>query len=436
MAAGSRAAPGPVTATATRSPDTAFLGRFRAGSWGRGLLAVSGQAVDEGASDRILRRIGLSIGLAGVIAAVMELPEIAAQSRSVPLHWSVIAVILAFGLFPVLALVSLGSSRQVIQRVSGAAAISFFAAMVVLMIVYAAPEEHSSSVWVYRVLALGVLAAALAWPTGLAIAYLVLGSALAALANMFVLPDVSAFTTAGDFARTAGLCALFLWCLVYARAAAARVDHESQVASSRAAAVAGAAARDRERARFAALIHDAVLSTLLDASRAGTESPVLRRQAERTLEQLEAASGGAAEPDLLDAQSAIGFLRSAVTEVNPGIEVTAHRQAGVDDLRLPVQAASTIAAALAEAARNSLRHAAVPGREVRRQVTVTVSAGGLRVVFRDDGAGFDQSRVPGDRLGISVSILGRMRQLAGGAGFVESQPGEGTTVTLMWGGEG
>ncbi|WP_280480505.1 ATP-binding protein [Nocardia cyriacigeorgica] len=179
-----------------------------------------------------------------------------------------------------------------------------------------------------------------------------------------------------------------------------------------------------------------MLSTLLDASRGGTESPVLRRQAERTLEQLDESRAGSGDPDHLDAQSAIGFLRSAVHEVNPGIEFTARRTAGFDDLRLPVTAASTIAAALAEAARNSLRHATVPDREVRRSVTVTVSAGGIRTEMRDDGAGFDQNRVPVDRLGISVSILGRMRQLAGGAAFVESQPGEGTTVTLVWGGDG
>jgi signal transduction histidine kinase len=101
-----------------------------------------------------------------------------------------------------------------------------------------------------------------------------------------------------------------------------------------------------------------------------------------------------------------------------------------------VDAAGIIAAALAEAVRNSLRHATVPDRAVQRTVTVTVSAGGIRVLFRDDGAGFDLDCVPADRLGISVSILGRMRQLAGGAGFVESQPGEGTTVTLVWGGDG
>lgn len=419
------------------TPRTALLDRFRtdrssdsAGGSGEG------ESVSAAASDRILRRLGQAIGIAGVLVAVVELPEIIEQSRSVSGVWAVLAMALAFGLFPVLAVVSVGMSARVIRAVSGAAALCFLAAAVVISAAYSEPSPTASYSWLYRVLALGVLVAVLAWRPPLAVAYLVVGAALVTLANLFVVQGATAWSLAGDFARAAGLAGLFLWCAIYARAAAARVDRESAIESRRAAAVAGAAARDRERARFAALIHDAVLSTLLDASRAGTESPVLRKQAERTLEQLDECRVGETEPDRLDAQSAIGFLRSAVHEVNAGIRFGARRWAGFDDLRLPVDAAGAIAAALAEAVRNSLRHATVAGRPVQRNVTVTVSAGGIRVVFRDDGAGFDLGAVPADRLGISVSILGRMRQLAGGAGFVESAPGEGTTVTLVWGSDG
>ncbi|MET9024230.1 ATP-binding protein [Nocardia sp. NPDC004168] len=440
MAAGSRAAAARMTASSMLDtpshPRSRPLDRPRASRWRRGVVALSREKVSEGAADRILRRFGFAIGIAGVIAAIVELPEIADQGRFVPVQWTIVEVVLAFGLFPVLAVVSVGMGPRVIQRVAGAAAVSFLGAMAVVPVAYAAPNAEAASVWLYRVLALGVLAAVLAWRPPLAVAYLVVGAAFSALANLVVLRETTALALLGDFARAAGLSALFLWCVIYARAAAARVDRESAIESSRAAAVAGTAARERERARFAALIHDAVLSTLLDASRTGTESPVLRRQAERTLEQLDECRGAEIEPDRLDAQSAIGFLRSAVHEVNPGIRFTTRRWAGFDDLHLPVDAASTIAAALAEAVRNSLRHATVVGREVRRTVTVTISAGGIRVVFRDDGAGFDLSAVPVDRLGISVSILGRMRQLSGGAGFVESEPGEGTTVTLVWGGNG
>ncbi|WP_327119586.1 ATP-binding protein [Nocardia sp. NBC_01730] len=440
MATGSRAASARMIVSSmldTPQPSHSMpLDRPRASRWRRRVVAVSREKVSEGAVGRVLRGLGLAIGIAGVIAAIVELPEIANQSRFVPLGWTVVEVALAFGLFPVLAVVSVGMSCRAIQYVAGLAAVSFVAAMAVVPFAYSRPEAEGASVWLYRVLALGVLAAVLAWRPPLAIAYLLVSAALGALANLFVLRETTALSLLGDFARAAGLSALFLWCAIHARVAADRVDRESAIESSRAAVVAGAAARERERARFAALIHDAVLSTLLDASRGGTESPVLRRQAEQTLEQLDACRVGEVEPDRLDAQSAIGFLRSAVHEVNPGIRFTARRWAGFDDLHLPVEAASTIAAALAEAARNSLRHATFEGREVRRTVTVTISAGGIRVVFRDDGTGFDLSEVPADRLGISVSILGRMRRLAGGAGFVESQPGEGTTVTLVWGGDG
>ncbi|MGV9614173.1 sensor histidine kinase [Nocardia xishanensis] len=439
MATGSRAASARMIPAGTLDTASAALdpgpGSTSASRWRR-LLGAVGNNADEPASDRILRRLGSTFAIAGMIAAVVELPEIADQSRFAPLGWTVLAFALAFGWSPVLAIVSVGMSRRVIQAVAGTAAISYLFAMALIPFAYRQPATDATSVWLYRVFALGVLAAALAWRRPIAVCYLVFGGAVAAVANMNVVPHGTTWSLLSDFARSVGLCALFLWCAVYARAAAARVDRESAIASSRAAAAAGAAARDRERARFAALIHDAVLSTLLDAARTGTDSPVLRKQAERTLAQLDELRGGGTEPDRLNAQAAVGFLRAAVYEVNQGIVFGARRWSGVDDLRLPVDAAGTIAAALAEAVRNSLRHATVPGRAVQRAVTVTVSAGGIRVVFRDDGAGFDPAKVPVDRLGISVSILGRMRRLSGGAAFVESQPGEGTSVTLVWGSDG
>jgi signal transduction histidine kinase len=55
--------------------------------------------------------------------------------------------------------------------------------------------------------------------------------------------------------------------------------------------------------------------------------------------------------------------------------------------------------------------------------------GGIAVVARDQGEGFDvRERPPG--FGITQSILARLAEV-GGHGTVDSQPGRGTRVT-MW----
>lgn len=406
----------------------------RAGTWWRG------HSVSEDAGalafDRIVRRLGLSMGIGGMIMGLVDLPEILAQSRNAPDWWAPVAAALVFGGFPVLAAVSIRLRPKVIRAVAGFIAVAYLAGLATMPFALQTHTVDAASMWVYRMLPLGMLTAALAWPVLLSAGYLLVGSVAVAASNVYLVEDLTAMSAVSAFARAFGLSTLLLWCVASALGATARVDRESARASRQAASSAAAAARDHERARFAALIHDAVLSTLLDASRGNEQSTVLRRQAERTLEQLDEIRVAAREPDVLDARAAVIFLRSAVHEINPGIRFATRTWPGFDDLRLPVHAATTLASALGESVRNSLRHAAVPGRTVQRTVTCTISAGSIRLVFTDDGAGFDVRRVPSDRLGISVSILGRMRQLAGGAGFVESQPGEGTTVTLVWGGDG
>ncbi|MGW4244022.1 sensor histidine kinase [Nocardia sp. NPDC004722] len=419
----------PTAATRPVPSPAAFVQRLR-----RGLAMREDPAT--AAYDRIMLRLGISIGIAGVIVGGVELPEVAEQGRYGPMWWTVTAVLLAFGWYPVIGVVAAVSGPRAIRFVSGCAAISFLGALASIPFGLHLHAIDATTVWPYRVTPLAVTAAVLAWQTRLTVIYLLVSATSAAAATLYTVPAFTTQHVAENFLRAVGLSALFVWCGVALTGAAARVDRESAIASRRAAAQAAALARDRERARFAALIHDAVLSTLLEASRAGTASDVLQRQAERTIEQLDECHGEQRDPDLLDARSAVLFLRAAVQEVNPGVRFATRTWPGYDDLRMPVHSASTIAAALTEAVRNSLRHAAVPGREVRRTVTATVSAGSIRIVFSDDGAGFDLAAVSADRLGISMSILGRMRQLAGGSAFVETQPGEGTTVTLVWGGDG
>ena len=98
---------------------------------------------------------------------------------------------------------------------------------------------------------------------------------------------------------------------------------------------------------------------------------------------------------------------------------------------VPAEVAATLLNATSEAVRNSIVHAA-GDRPVRREVTVTLASDGIDVEIVDDGPGFDPSSVPPIRLGISVSIQGRLAALRGGRALVSSAPGAGTRVELGW----
>ncbi|KAA0023309.1 sensor histidine kinase [Antrihabitans cavernicola] len=389
----------------------------------------------ERGSDRIFRSFACTIGLGGVVYGLMDSPEIIHQSHHYALWWTSLTFVLIFGTCLVLAAVSFKASVADIRLITSILAVNYLVVVALspLALDYAALPAQST--WQYRIAALGAVSAGLAWRAVPATVYLFLAAAAAALVNMYALGESGGSALAQDFARALTTAGLFTWVAICADRAGSILDQETTRAKRAAAATAAAHARAVERDRFAALIHDGVLSTLLDASR-GTAPSVLARQASFTLRQLDEFRTPPGRSGQLDALATIDFLREAVHQVNGKVGFEAHRQAGFDDLIMPIDAAHTVSAALTEAVRNSLRHGGVSGRTVARTVSVTLGAGGLRVEIADDGAGFDPNAVSNDRLGVAFSILGRMGQLPGGAAFVESQPGAGTKVTLVWGSRG
>lgn len=201
--------------------------------------------------------------------------------------------------------------------------------------------------------------------------------------------------------------------------------------SSRDVAVAASArrAQEAERARFDALTHDWVMSTLLSAAR-GPSDPAVPRQARDAIERLERLRCGTLADVAFDSESVAAHLRSAVTSIDPArssaIDVIVERG---KDGNYPAAAVRALGAATGEAIRNSWRHA---GSNVRRSVDITLMPGSIIVVILDDGIGFDTARVPADRLGISAAIRQQMATVAGGSAEVISAPGRGTRVTLGW----
>ncbi|MEZ5210143.1 sensor histidine kinase [Gordonia sp. (in: high G+C Gram-positive bacteria)] len=201
-----------------------------------------------------------------------------------------------------------------------------------------------------------------------------------------------------------------------------------------AAASASAAAQDAERARFDALIHDRVIATLV-ATRRHAADDRLPEQARAALDELTRLARGP-DPHAADVSIAetLARLRTFAAAIDPEVPVGNAGHDGLDPAvpRYPESAVQAMVEAMGEALRNVVLHA---GPHAQRAVLVEPGASSLTVTVGDDGRGFDVGRVPPERLGMAVSIRGRMAELPGGRADVRSRPGEGTTVVLRWNGD-
>ncbi|GAA0996254.1 DUF5931 domain-containing protein [Nocardiopsis tropica] len=194
------------------------------------------------------------------------------------------------------------------------------------------------------------------------------------------------------------------------------------------------AAEARARERLAREVHDGVLQALAFLARRcaelggqATALGELAAQQERALRRLiaEGPDGGGPDEEVgtVDLRDLLRPLATAaespVTLAEPGGPVT-----------LPAGAAAEVAAAVRNALDNTARHA---GPGVKAYLLVEDVGEAVLVTVRDDGAGIapgrlDEARAEG-RLGVSESIVGRMREL-GGRAELTTDIGEGVEWEL------
>ncbi|MFJ3668374.1 MacS family sensor histidine kinase [Streptomyces sp. NPDC090106] len=204
-------------------------------------------------------------------------------------------------------------------------------------------------------------------------------------------------------------------------------------------------AATRERERLARDIHDSVLQVLAMVQRRGAviggEAAELGRMAgEQEVALRTLVSGGltpvargpvgrgAREPDAgpADADGPVdlrahlaGYAASDVNLADPGAPV-----------EMAPEAARELAAAVGAALDNVRRHA---GEHARAWILVEDEPDEVIVTVRDDGPGIPEGRLAqaeGEgRLGVALSIRGRLRELGGSADLI-SVPGQGTEVEL------
>ncbi|WP_410672506.1 sensor histidine kinase [Amycolatopsis sp. cmx-4-68] len=189
--------------------------------------------------------------------------------------------------------------------------------------------------------------------------------------------------------------------------------------------------REAERRRTRRIMHDSVLQTLeaLAISAPGDDAQAVTRLAElRSVAKAEAAELRRRITEPVLAGSTRGFaveLADVATEMaRDGLRTQLVAADFADDHKVSQDRRTALCEAVREALRNTVKHSGT------KQVVLRVEKrdGGIAVVARDQGQGFDvRDRPPG--FGISQSIVARLAEV-GGHGTVDSQPGRGTRVTL------
>ncbi|MFZ1992952.1 MAG: hypothetical protein WAU75_02495, partial [Solirubrobacteraceae bacterium] len=185
-------------------------------------------------------------------------------------------------------------------------------------------------------------------------------------------------------------------------------------------------AREEERQRFAAHLHDSVLQTLALVQRQAHDPAAVVRLARRQEHALRAWMAGESE---LASETLSAALREIVAEVEEEYRMTVELTA-IGDRPLDGKGEALVAAAR-EALRNAGRHA--PGAPV--YMFCEIGRDRAEVFVRDTGPGFIPDEVGSERRGIRDAMVGRMAVI-GGRATIDSTPGEGTEVALLLGPHG
>ncbi|MCU1480082.1 MAG: histidine kinase [Subtercola sp.] len=191
---------------------------------------------------------------------------------------------------------------------------------------------------------------------------------------------------------------------------------------------------EAQRRQSARLLHDTVLATLtlLAHSGRGVEPEALRIQAAEDavlLRQLRLGETPAprASGDYNLRAHEVAAVTDNIRELQQRFErrgLTVHWH-GAGDVTLPPLVRSAFLLSLSECLENVRRHSGVD----QADVTISQDAGGVRAMVTDSGVGFDTAEVASGRLGITESVVARIRDVGGNA-RIFSAPGAGTTVVL------
>ncbi|MGL4305698.1 MAG: sensor histidine kinase [Mycobacteriaceae bacterium] len=358
-------------------------------------------------------------------------PKIISQAKSIDLWWNLLSVGLI--LLPALAFGVLAYQKNLtwVRRLAALVPWTYLLAVWTLPLALNT-EGLVKAIWLASIVGLAGLSATLVWKPWGVFTYLIIACTSVQIIKFDTRLDDGTSQLLPDIIHTIIFCAVFAGAGLVAMRTGKILDETTKIAQTRAATSAALQARTVERERFDALTHDGVMSTLLAVSQTNNNAAIAI-QARNTLNQLNRLRSGLGTEEMLSISSALSQLRSAATEVDEEILFFTEDDGTNTQLQVPSEVIRSMAAGLSEALRNSLRHAQKSASTpVHRFVKVATSVRQINIQIIDDGKGFSPENIPAHRLGIAVSICGRMQQLIGGSSIVDSVPGKGTIITLQW----
>jgi signal transduction histidine kinase len=205
-----------------------------------------------------------------------------------------------------------------------------------------------------------------------------------------------------------------------------------------------------ERGRLARELHDAVTQTLFSASLIGEALPTIwesdQDEGRRLLSEMRRLSRGA----LAEMRTLLLELRPAtLVEANLGdlLRHLTETVAGRKDVSVTVTVEgeyglpSDVHVALYRIAQEALNNVVKHAQASRVTVSLRCArpedggevGGSVELCVSDDGRGFDPDCVPPDCLGLG--IIRERAQAVGAALTIESQPGAGTEIVVVWKGD-
>lgn len=335
------------------------------------------------AEGRARRAVGVAAGVGTVLWVITHRSTIAEQADLVSPWWTpmVVTLLTVSGAAVVFSAVVLGG------RATGIAAAAMAVAVTASIAALVAAGRYGcfgpTGTWIPPLVATAAVAGVLAWPRGWPVNLAVSGMVAVAV-DFYVSGGQSIHSVAESLTRTWVMQSFFACVAAGIVRAAAQLDAATTAAVRRAAVAAAAEATDRERSRFAGLIHDNVLATLLDAAR-GTAPAALHRAANRTLRQLDDRTHHI-DDEHIAAPAAAESWRTAITDLAPDTTIETRFEPPTRTPPLPREVVTAITAALGEATRNSLRHATTNHANSRQ----AVAEDSLR-----DGTAKQDSALPG-----------------------------------------